>query len=51
MVSSGLRGTTKDTARAIRLIFIAAAGSNAQITQGDIDLAIESLQAVPILER
>ena len=34
-----------------RLIFIAAAGSNAQITQRDIDLAIESLQAVPILER
>jgi hypothetical protein len=40
-----------DRDRQFRLIFTAAAGSNAKITQDDIDLAIDSLQAIPVLER
>jgi hypothetical protein len=34
-----------------RFIILSAAGSNAQITQADVDLAIQSLEAIPILER
>jgi len=34
-----------------RFIFLAAAGSNAQIGQDDIDSAVQSLQPVPIVER
>lgn len=34
-----------------RFIILPAAGSNAQITQDDIDLAIQSLESIPILER
>lgn len=34
-----------------RFIFLAAAGSNAQITQADIDTAAQTLQPVPIVER
>jgi hypothetical protein len=34
-----------------RFIFLTAAGSNAQIAQGDIDSAVQSLQPVPIVQR
>jgi hypothetical protein len=35
----------------LRLIFTVAAGTNAKITQDDIDTAVQSLQVVPLLER
>lgn len=34
-----------------RFIFVTAAGSNAKIAQGDINLAVQSLQEIPIKER
>jgi hypothetical protein len=34
-----------------RFIFLAAAGSNAPMAQGDIDSAVQTLQPVPIVER
>lgn len=34
-----------------RFIFVTAAGSNAKITQADINLAVQSLQEVPVTER
>lgn len=34
-----------------RFIFVPAAGSNAKITQDDINLAVQTLQPVPIIER
>jgi len=40
-----------DQGKQLRLIFAAAPGSSAQITQDDIDLAAQSLKAVPLLEQ
>ena len=40
-----------DQDRQFRFIFTVAAGSTAQITQDDINTAVQSLQLVPILER
>jgi hypothetical protein len=34
-----------------RFIIVSADGTNAKITQDDVDLAIQSLEAIPILER
>ncbi len=40
-----------ETDKQFRLIFTVAAGSNAKFTQDDINLAVQSLQAIPLLER
>lgn len=40
-----------ETDKQFRFIFTVAGGSSAKFTQGDIYLAVESLQPVPILER
>jgi len=40
-----------DQGQQLRMIFTTAAGSAAQITQGDISLAAQSLKSIPLLER
>ncbi|HYL68116.1 MAG TPA: hypothetical protein VEX69_03040 [Candidatus Limnocylindria bacterium] len=40
-----------DRDRQFRLIFLVAAGSNAPLTQGDINMAVTSFKPVPIIDR
>jgi hypothetical protein len=40
-----------DQERQLRLIFTTAAGSSAQFTQDDVNLAAQSLKSIPMLER
>jgi hypothetical protein len=40
-----------DRDKQFRFIFTVASGSSGQFTQGDINTAVQSLQAIPILER